>query len=185
LLLLIAMIHPDIKILLLVLGLFSSGFQTNADREAKIKAAFLFNFTQFVQWPEDVLSTQQEPLVIGVLGENPFGDYLKDIVAGEKVNGHPLVINYYRNAPEINTCHILFINLHESGELREVFAHLKSKGILTVGDGDNFIKAGGMVRFFKRDNKIRMEINAHITKAAGLIVSSKLLQVADVVSNKK
>ena len=176
------MIHVYIKILLFGLGLFSSVTQPAEERELQIKAAFLFNFTQFVEWPPDVLSHSGEPMVIGILGEDPFGGHLKDLISGEKVNGHPLIIQHYQNAEEINICHILFISLHESGKLREVFANLKQHGILTVGDGDNFIKEGGMVRFFNKNNKIRIQINTGITKGAGLAISSKLLQVANVVS---
>ena len=86
--------------MLLLLGIFSSA-QTAGDREYQLKAAFLFNFTQFVEWPSASLPEPSSSLVIGILGENPFGNYLEEIVTGEVVNGHPLVVQQYKNVDEI------------------------------------------------------------------------------------
>src|SRR5579859_4663801 len=98
--------------------------QTQVAREYQIKAVFLFNFAQFVEWPATSFK-ETDAIIIGVLGENPFGTYLEEAVRGEKVNGHPLVVQRYRQVDEVKTCHILFINAPETHQLKEVFASLK------------------------------------------------------------
>ena len=100
--------------------------QSNATKEYKIKAVFLFNFSQFVTWPTNAFPEAQTPLVIGVLGEDPFGTYLDETVRGEEVDKHPLVIQHYRRAEEIKTCHILFISQSETGRMDQILASLKA-----------------------------------------------------------
>ena len=158
--------------------------QGDAVREYQIKAAFLFNFTQFVEWPDYSLPEATAPLVIGVLGEDPFGNYLHKIVSTEKVNDHPLIIQHYDNAEEIKACHILFINVSEPGKLKETIAALKGRSILTVSDDREFIEDGGMIRFITKNNKIKIRINDVSAKEAGLTISAKLLSVAEVVHQK-
>ena len=166
---------------LLIFGIFFSSAQTIDDHEYQIKAAFLFNFTQFVEWPVDALPETKAPLVIGILGENPFSTYLEEIIAGEQVNGHPLVVQQYKNVEEIKTCHILFINLAETDQPEQAITSLKARSILTVSDRINFIKQGGMIRFIRKNNKIQIQINPEPVKEANLIISSKLLRVAEIV----
>ena len=171
-----------IYILLLLTEIFFCAFQAGGDREYQVKAAFLFNFTQFVEWPADALDGTGTPFVIGILGENPFGNYLQEIIAGESVNGHPLIIHQYKNVDEIKLCHILFINPAEIRQVREVITALKGRNILTVSDAANFIQSGGMISLVKSDNKIRIQVNPAKAKEADLTISSKLLGVADIVS---
>jgi hypothetical protein len=169
---------------LLVFGIFFSSAQTTDDREYKIKAAFLFNFTQFVEWPVNALPETKAPLVIGILGESPISTYLEEIISREQVNGHPLVVQQYKNVEEIKTCHILFISLADTNKLEQAITSLKGRSILTVSDRNNFIKQGGMIGFIRKDNKIEIQINPETAKEANLIISSKLLRVAEVDSLK-
>ncbi len=171
-----------IHILLLLTGIFSCAFQTGGGREYQVKAAFLFNFTQFVEWPAGTFDGTGTSFVIGILGENPFGNYLREIVAGESVNGHPLIIQQYKNVDEIKSCHILFINPAEINHVSEVITSLKGRSILTVSDAPGFIQSGGMIRLVTSNNKIRIQANPVKAKEADLIISSKLLGVADIVS---
>ena len=159
--------------------------QSVATREYQVKAVFLFNFAQFVEWPTNAFPEAQGPLVIGVLGENPFGGYLDEIVRGEEVNKHPLVIQRYRQAEEIKTCHILFISQSEMDRLDQILASLKGRNILTVGDAESFARRGGMIRFVTEKNKIRMRINLETVKAAALTISSKVLRAAEIVAPGK
>ena len=154
--------------------------QTSAIPEYQVKAAFLFNFTQFVEWPPSSFSTPQAPLVIGVFGKDPFGSYLKETIAGEKMDGHPLVIQHYSNIEDLRTCHILFINETETYKVKQVIESLKGRSILTVSDKPDFIKNGGMIRLFIENNKTKLRINPEATKAANLVISSKLLRIAEV-----
>ncbi len=131
---------------------------TTPSRENQIKAVFLFNFAQFVEWPARAFPETQTPLVIGVLGGDPFGAFLDETVRGEKVNNRPLVIQRYRRVEEIQTCHILFISSSETNHLDQIFSNLKSRSILTVGDAEGFARYGGMIRFRTEENKSRLRI---------------------------
>jgi hypothetical protein len=155
--------------------------QTTIPREYQIKAAFLFNFAQFVEWPTNAFQEATTPLVIGVLGEDPFGASLDETVRGEKVNNRPLVVQRYRRVEDIETCHMLFISQSERNRLEQIFAGLKNRSILTVGDLDGFALRGGMIRFVTEKNKIRLRINLPAAKAAGLTMSSKLLRPAEII----
>jgi len=127
--------------------------QTTPTKEHQVEAVFLFNFTQFIEWPSNAFSEPQTPLIIGVLGKNPFGNYLNEAVLNEKADNHPLIVQYYNTAEEISSCHILFINLNET-KTKEVIGNLKGKSTLTVSNAGSFLKQGGMIRFFTRNDKI-------------------------------
>ena len=107
-----------------------------APSEYQVKAVFLFNFAQFVDWPAEAFPRPDAPFVIGILGEDPFGAQLDDVVRGETVNKRPLVIERYRSVAEIRNCNILFIGGNEGGHLDEILMALKGRSILTVGDAD-------------------------------------------------
>jgi len=156
--------------------------QTPASREYSVKAVFLFNFAQFVEWPTTAFHEAETPLVIGVLGEDPFGAYLDETVRGEKVNNRPLVIERYHRVEEIKTCHILFISRSETDRLEKIFTALKGRNILMVGDSDRFCGRGGTIRFVTEKNKTRLRVNLEAAKAANLTISSKLLRPAEIVT---
>jgi hypothetical protein len=177
-------VQPCLAVSLLVSSMILFSAQTQIAREYQVKAVFLFNFAQFVEWP---LSTFKETnaIVIGVLGEDPFGPYLDEAVRGEEVNGHPIIVQRYRHIEDVKECHILFISVAEARQMKQVFSSLKSKNILTVSDADNFTKQGGMIRFFTEDRKTRIRINLSAAKDADLTISSKLLRLAEVVNPQK
>ena len=166
------------SVFLLLSGLKLSA-QTPTSPEYQVKAVFLFNFAQFVDWPQKAFPEAQTPLVIGVLGEDPFGTYLDETVRGEKVKDRPLVVQRYRRVGEIKTCHVLFISRAETDRLEQILASVKGRNILTVGDAEDFALRGGMIQLVTEKNKIRMRINLEAVKAAGLTISSKLLRVAE------
>jgi len=151
-------------------------------KEYQLKAVFLFNFAQFVEWPSSAFPEPQTPLVIGVLGADPFGAYLDETVRGETVNNHPLAVQRYRRVEEITTCHILFVSRPEQDHLAQLLVSLKGRSILTVGDAERFTARGGMIRFVTDHNRIRLRINVEAAEAANLNISSKLLRPAEIVS---
>jgi hypothetical protein len=159
--------------------------QSPPDPEYQLKAVFLFNFAQFVEWPASAFPGPDAPLVIGVLGEDPFGTYLDETVRAETVNGRPLEVRRYRGVEEIGTCHILFVSRLEEGRLREVLDSLRGRSILTVSDAARFATRGGMVGFVTDHNRIRLRINLEAAQAAHLTLSSKLLRPAQIVSRGK
>ena len=170
---------------LLLSGALQSPAEAAAPTEYQLKAVFLFNFAQFVDWPQESFPEAQMPLVIGVLGEDPFGTYLDEIVSGETVNNRRLEIQRYRRVDEMKTCHILFISQSESKRLEQIVADLKGRSVLTVSDSVGFTRYGGMIRFVTERNKLRLRINLEAATAANLTISSKLLRPAEIVTPGK
>lgn len=171
---------------LLVVGLlFGSPASPAAPTEYEVKAVFLFNFSQFVDWPADAFPNAQAPLIIGVIGHDPFGAALDEAVRGEVVHGRRLEIRRYQDVEELNACHILFINPSTQEGIEQILSKLRSRSVLTVADSANFARAGGMVRFVTIDNRIRLQINLDAVKLANLEISSKLLRPAEIVSSRE
>lgn len=152
-----------------------------APTEYQVKAVFLFNFSQFVDWPAASFADGRSPLVIGVLGRDPFGTTLDEIVRGETVNGRPLAVRRYESVDQLDACHILFIDRSQVEQLDAVFAALKGRNILTVGDFEGFARRGGIIRFATVGNKIRLRVNLAAAEQARLTISSKLLRPAQIV----
>lgn len=162
-----------------------SPLQKVSPKAAQVKAVFLFNFAQFVEWPDQAFPAAKAPLIIGVLGKDPFESYLDETIRGESINGHPLIIHRYNNLQDIKNCHILYINLQQPDQLENVLAALKGRKILTVSDTPKFAQSGGIIQFVTVNNKIRMRINPQNAQASELIISSKLLRLAEIVSSTK
>lgn len=159
--------------------------QTGTAAEYQLKAVFLFNFAQFVEWPAKAFRDPKSPLVIGVLGDDPFGSYLDDLVSGEKVGERTLIVRRYRHAEDPGECHIVFICRSEVRDLDKIVARLKDRNVLTVGDVDTFNRQGGMVRFAMEGGKIRLRINVEAAKSCGLTISSKILRPGTIVTSAK
>jgi hypothetical protein len=171
----------------LVLGLIGllalrAGTPPAPTDEEKLKAVFLFNFAQFVDWPATTFARADAPLVIGVLGEDPFGAYLDELVEGEQVGSHPLLVHRYHRGDELTGCHILFVSRSESDEIARLIPGLKGRSILTISDAETFTRHGGMVRFVTEAGKIRLRINVNVARDAGLTLSSKILRPATIVT---
>jgi hypothetical protein len=158
--------------------------QNFSSREYNIKAVFLFNFTQFVEWPANAFARTDAPFVIGILGDDPFGTYIDETVAGEKVKGHTISVQRFRDVNEIKSCHILFISNSYTARVREILGSLQTKNTLTVSDIPNFARNGGMICFTKQENKIKLQINPSTAKGADLNISSKLLRLAEIVDTR-
>lgn len=154
-------------------------------REYQLKAIFLFNFAQFVDWPPGAFAEAQSPLVIGVLGDDPFGADLDEVVRGEHVNQRSVVVKRFRRLEEVTDCHVLFISRSEAGRLGPILMRLKDRSILTVSDVDDFARADGMIHLVIQNHKIRLRINVEAAKSAHLAISSKLLRSAEIVRSEK
>jgi hypothetical protein len=144
--------------------------------EYQVKAAFLLNFTKFVQWPAVAFSDQRSPLAICILGEDPFGSWLDEIVKGEAVNGRELVVQRIRRAPQAKSCQVLFVARQEK-EVPRILDDL-GPGVLTVGEGENFLEDGGIIAFVIEDRRVRFDINQRGAARARLTLSSRLMSVA-------
>ena len=163
-----------------VLGLCANAAPTTVS-EDQVKAVFLFNFSQFVSWPAEAFARPEAPLVIAVLGVDPFGENLDAAVRGEHVGDRPLEVRRYRSLADIKDCQILFINRSETARLPEIVAALRGRNILTVSDADDAAKLGVIIQFVTENNRIRLRINASAARADGLTISSKLLRPAQIV----
>jgi len=152
--------------------------------EYKLKAAYLCRFVDFVDWPAGAFAAEDSPLVIGVLGPDPFGSALDAVVVGQTSRGHPLEIRRCHSVAEAAHCHVLFISVAESSKLEAIVRELNGAPILTVSDMENFTDRGGMIRFFTENNKIRFRINPEGAKACKLAISSRLLQLAEIAREK-
>jgi YfiR/HmsC-like len=160
--------------------------QTAPSKEYQVKAVFLFNFAQFVEWPPAAFADASSPLIIGVLGEDPFGAYLDETVRAERVGNRPLQVQRYYRVDEITTCHVLFISRSEESRLAQTLASLKDRNILIVGDSDDFIQRAGMIQLAtSQQGKIRLRINMNAARTANLTISSKLLRAAELVTGAK
>jgi len=144
--------------------------------EHQVKAAFLLNFTKFIEWPATVFADEHSPFILCVLGENPFEDILDHMVEGEVVNGRKLVLQKIRRGSPPEVCRVLFISKSEK-DVRKTLEGV-GPGVLTVGEGDNFLREGGMIAFVIENRRVRFDINVTAAVDAMLTVSARLLSVA-------
>lgn len=150
--------------------------------EYSLKAVFLYNFCRFVDWPEPAFDSPHDPLVIGIVGPDPFGTLLEEAIAGENYHGRPIRIEHYQSAREIRQCHLLFISQLEAPQTGAILAAVAGRNILTVGETESFLDQGGMIALTAEQNRVRLRINPTALRATKLSVSSKLLQVAEIRS---
>jgi hypothetical protein len=155
------------------------GAQSPPRSEYDVKAAFLMNFTRFVEWPSAVFAEAGSPFAICILGRDPFGRALDDIVQGESVKGHTLVVRRIAQAPAPQACHIVFVE--EPAKENAKILHELGPGVLTVGEGEDFLREGGMITFVVLNRRVRFDVHQSVAEATGLKLSSQLLSVARVV----
>ncbi len=146
--------------------------------EYEIKAAFVYQFAKFIEWPSEVL--QNEDFCIGVIGKDPFGQAL-DSLAGEIMHDKPIVIKRFRTADEARGCQMVFIGKSEWARTADILTRLQKAPAITIGDAAGFAERGGMIGFRVQGKKVRFDINAQNAERAGLKISSKLLRLARVV----
>jgi hypothetical protein len=150
--------------------------------EYKVKAAFLFNFAKFVEWPERQDDTGS--VTIGVIGLDPFGENLDQVVRDKTVGTKRIAIRRFAGLEQLEPCDILFISPSESSRLDEILKALDGTATLTVGEDEGFVRRGGVIRFFTEESRIRFEINLEAAEYEGLRLSSRLLRVARTVAVK-
>jgi len=147
--------------------------------EYQVKAAFLMNFTKFVEWPPSAFRDSSQPITICVYGEDPFGAALDQVIEGENVAGRRLAVERLRRPAAPKTCHVLFISRSE----RDASAIVASAGpgVLTVSDRDGFLHDGGVIAFVLQARHVRFDISLRAAAKASLVISSRLLNVARTV----
>lgn len=146
--------------------------------EYELKAAFLYNFVKFVEWPADAFAGAKSPLTICVYGNDPFRASLDGVVRGETLGERGLLVQRPEALGDLRDCRVLFVSRSESHRLPEVLAQVEGAPVLTVGDTDGFLRAGGVINFVMEDNKVRFQINQEAAERNRLTISSKLLRLA-------
>lgn len=157
-----------------------AGAGPESAREYQVKAAFLYNFGQFVDWPAQAFTDHNAPFIIAVLDPDPFDGALDHAVAGKSIAGHPLAVKHVPAGADLPACHVLFIPADQDDRAKDTVARVAQSPVLTVGETDAFEQAGGAIRFYIEDGKVRFAIDPDATQRAGLKVSSKLLSLARI-----
>ena len=161
---------------------------STSSREYQVKAAFLYNFINFIDWPEENINTDKKnPIVIGIIGKNPFGNAFEPI-KDKEVKDRKVTVKQFENLEELKKtienstaaqqCHLLYISSSEKENLKKILDLIKDKSILTVGDTEHFLESEGIINFLMEDNKVCFEINKTAAERAKLKIRSKLLRLA-------
>jgi hypothetical protein len=154
--------------------------------EYQVKAAYIYNFAKFIEWPPDAVRTEEKAFAITVLGEDPFGAVLDDTLRGRTINAQRIVLRRAARAEDVGDSRIVFISDSEQENLSRILKKLAGAAILTVGEMDHFAERGGII-CFKTDfkDRIRLEINAAVAEQARLKISSELLKLARIVNQRR
>ena len=155
--------------------------QQSKPTEYQVKAAYLYNFGRFVKWPPGLAAGKGDSFPVCVLGRDPFGSILDSTLAGEALQGKPVVIRRIARPQDAPDCRILFVSSTEENHLKEILAAIDQAGVLTVSDMPGFSRRGGMIQFVVEGDRIRFEINLATAESAKLVLSSELLKVAAAV----
>jgi hypothetical protein len=170
-----------IVVLLLAFGASKAFAQTSSPGEYLVKAAFLYNFAKFVDWPSSAFKNDSAPLTLCILGRDPFGEAL-DSLKDKTVKGRALVVRRSSRVEDVDECHMLFISPSEKGDLKQILSTLKNSAILTVSELEGFGSMEGMINFVMAEKKVQFEINPDAAQRRGLRISSQLLKLARIVT---
>ncbi|MBU1172770.1 MAG: YfiR family protein [Proteobacteria bacterium] len=167
-------------LIFIVLGMPLAAFSLESSSENDIKAAYLYNFAKFVEWPKTAFGSVLSPVNVCVFGDDSLSDVL-DSLENKTVAGRPMVIRHDGNLSAVEGCHILYICESEKKNLKKILADFGKKPVLTVSSVDNFAEQGGMIGFVRKGNNIRFEVNLDAVRLTGLSISSRLLKLAIIV----
>lgn len=170
----------------LVLGLpfCSTQAQVRVSEDSRVKAAYLYNFAKFVEWPANTFRSADDPTLICAIGDDRIGEVLLDTVTGKKANGRPVEARRLTSLQDIRSCQILFIGFADKEHISEILEQLRDVKALTVGQTEQFIALGGMINLVQQNDRIELEIDPQAADAAGLKISSRLLVVSRVVTGR-
>lgn len=158
--------------------------QTPASKEYQVKAACIYNFIQFVEWPTNAFAATNATFQIGVLGAAPFGSALDQTVQGESTRNRKIAVKYSQRADDLRDCQLVFICKSEKSLVEDILQKFAGRKVLTVSELPGFCRSGGMINFYLEGNKVRFEINRGAAQSEDLKVSSQLLSLGKVVDSK-
>jgi YfiR/HmsC-like len=165
----------------LAMGANAQSSDSPESSEYLIKAGFIYNFAQLVQWPATAFSQEDSPIVIGILGTDPFGAIIDRVIENKKLAGRTLVVKRLKRGAAVKDCNILFVSSSEAAHLDEVIQSTKGMPILTIGETPGFAVRGGIINLTLEGNRVRFEVNIEAAKQANLNISSRLLALARIV----
>lgn len=155
--------------------------ESSDSSEYLIKAGFTYNFAKLMEWPSGAFAQADSPIVIGVLGTDPFNGTLDEVLKGKQANGRSFEVRHLKWGADLKGCNILFVSDSETPHLDELFHMVKALPILTIGQTSGFAQRGGIINFVVEDNRVRFEINVDAAKQANINISSRLLSLATIV----
>jgi hypothetical protein len=150
----------------------------NTPMEYEVKAAYIYYLAKFVNWPDTAFAAQNEPIVIGVFGDDAFGSMLKLIVKSKRAQNHPINVQLLKRPADCRNCHMIFISTSELKRFRQIYESLQEQSVLIVTEADTNSSSKGIVNFFMEAGKVQFEVDIARAEKAGLQVSSKLLRLA-------
>jgi hypothetical protein len=155
--------------------------ETRSPTEYQVKAAFIYNFAKYIQWPRPSGSDSNRPFVIGLIGKDPFGPVLDQVMNGQSMQERPVIVKRFERADDVVNCDVLFVSSSERKSLQKILDVLRRNPVLTVSDMDQFAERGGMIALTTENNRIRFELNVEAIDRAGLKAGSQLLRLARIV----
>ena len=168
-----------------VVVMLAAAARGQTTEEYRVKAAFLYNFAKFVEWPSQAFKGPTDPIAICILGKDPFGAALIQAVNGKVIEGKPFRIRLISDAQQASGCHILFVTGSERKLQRPILDAIRGIPVLTVGETDAFVAEGGIVNFKIEAGRVRLQVSIDAAEQAGLSISSKLLSLAEIVRKRK
>ena len=163
---------------------FAQARDSSDSSEYLIKAGFIFNFAKFVEWPTSAFAQPDSPIVIGILGTDPFGTIIDQIVQDKKIGARGFAVKRLKwgsDVKDLKDCKILFVSASEKAHMDELLQMVKGLPVLTVGETPGFAERGGVIRFVLEDNRVRFEVNVEAAHQAELTISSRLLTLARII----
>lgn len=157
--------------------------QSQTSREYLVKAAYVYRFLHFVEWPPDAFADIQTPITVCIYGQGPLADALESL-KGESAQNRSIKIVRVTSREMLQACHVLFISTSEKRRLAQILSSLKPLSVLTIADIKTFARSGGVINFIQIRDKIRFEINEAAAGRAGLKISAKLLNLAKIVTDR-
>ena len=155
--------------------------QAEVLEEYQVKAAFLYQFTKFIEWPSEAFPDANAPFSICVAGADPFGNILNQLFQQKTVGQRRLELRRSAHGEDLQGCQILFISASERKRFPAILDKVKGTPVVTVSESDRFMQAGGTINFFLSEERVRFDINLEATEGTGLKFSSRLLSVARTV----
>lgn len=175
-----------LRLMITILMLLGVAAQANAQDSSEsseylVKAGFIYNFAKLVEWPATAFPQSDSPIVIGILGSDPFGPIIDRVFDGKKVNNRGFVVKRLKSLNDVKDCHIVYVSSSEAARSADAIRLAKNMPVLTIGESPGFAKHGGIINLTLEDNKVRFEVNVDAAKEADLNISSRMLALARIV----